>query len=175
MKRLSVLAAALGFLVAGCGSTSTAPTTTAPTKPTFTATLSALNEAPPITNAESTVTGDATITIDATKDSAGNITAATATFVVNVKGLSAGSNLTNAHIHEGASTCVCPVVWQTTVTAADLTITNGTATFTKAAIAPSDVAVVQRIINNPSGFYFNVHSSLNSQGVARGILVVKTS
>jgi hypothetical protein len=174
MKRLSVLAAALGFLVAGCGS-STAPTTTPPTKPTFTATLSPANEVPPIVGAEAGVTGDATITIDATKDSAGNITAATATFVVNVRGLPATSSLTNAHIHEGATTCACPVVWQTNVTAADLTITGGTATFTKAAITPSDVAVVQRILNNPSGFYFNVHSAENKGGVARGILVVKAS
>ena len=169
MKRLSVLAVALAFFAAGCGSSSsTAPSS--PTKPTFTATLSPANEVPPVTNAESTVTGNATITIDATKDSAGNITSATATFVVNVAGLPAGSTLTNAHIHEGATTCACPVVWQTTVTAADLTIVNSTATFTKAAVAPADVAVVQRIINNPAGFYFNVHSALNGGGVARGIL-----
>ena len=169
MKRLTVLAAALGFLVAGCGS-STAPTTTTPTKPTFTATLSPANEVPPVTGSESVVTGDATITIDSTKDSAGNITSATATFVVNVRGLPAGSSLTNAHIHEGATTCACPVVWQTQVTATDLTITNGTATFTKAAISPTDVAVAQRIINNPGSFYFNVHSSENKGGVARGVL-----
>jgi hypothetical protein len=33
------------------------------------------------------------------------------------------------------------------------------------------VAVFNAIINNPSGFYFNVHSTLNPGGVARGQLV----
>jgi len=27
------------------------------------------------------------------------------------------------------------------------------------------------VINNPAGFYFNVHSTLNAGGVARGTLV----
>jgi hypothetical protein len=170
MKRLSLLAVALAFFAAGCGSSSsTAPSS--PTKPTFTATLSPANEVPPVTNAESTVTGNATITIDATKDAAGNITAATVTFVVNLSGFPAGSTVNIAHIHEGASTCACPVVVNTTLAAGEVTISGGSATFTKAGINIADPAIAQRIINNPAGFYFNVHTALNGGGVARGTLV----
>ena len=48
-------------------------------------------------------------------------------------------------------------------------VSSGLASFTKDGIAV-DPAVAQRIIANPSGFYFNVHSTLNPQGVARGVL-----
>ena len=35
----------------------------------------------------------------------------------------------------------------------------------------ADAATLQSIIDNPAGFYFNVHSSTNPGGVARGQLV----
>src|ERR1051325_10259498 len=102
MKRLSILAAALGLFAAGCGSSPSAPT--AATRPIFVATLPPANEVPPITapNAEAGVSGTATIAIDTTKDASGNITAATATFAVNLIGLPAGAAINIAHIHEGA-------------------------------------------------------------------------
>ena len=174
MKRLSVLAVALGLLTAGCGSSSsstTTPTTTAdPNKPTFSASLSPANEVPPITNAESTVNGIANITLNVTKDSAGNITSATATFFVTLGGFPATSVVNIAHIHEGAATCACPVVVNTTISPGQVTVSNGLASFTKDGIAV-DAAVAQRIIANPSGFYFNVHTALNTGGVARGTMV----
>ena len=168
MKRLSPIAVAIAVLAAGCSS-STTPTPTTPTNPTFTATLSPANEVPPITNAESTVSGNASITLITAKDAAGNITSATATFVVNLTGFPAGSTVNIAHIHEGASTCACPVVVNTSLAAGEVTITNGIASFTKAGITVMP-EVAQRILNNPAGFYFNVHSTLNPGGVARGVL-----
>jgi hypothetical protein len=169
MKRVSVLAVALGLLAVGCSSSPSTPTTTTPAKPTFTATLSPANEVPPVTNAESVVTGNATITFDTTKDAAGNVTAATATFVVNLQGFPAGSSVNIAHIHEGAATCACPVVVNTTLAAGEVTITNGTASFTKANVNVTP-EVANRILANPAGFYFNVHTTLNGGGVARGTL-----
>ena len=171
MKRLSLLAAAFALLSAGCGSSST--TTTSPTvvaTPLFTAVLSPANEVPPVTNAESTVSGNVTITLNTTKDAAGNITAATANFAVTLGGFPAGSVVNIAHIHEGPPTCVCGVVVQTTLVPGDVTVANGLASFTKTSITV-DPAVAQRILNNPAGFYFNVHSALNGGGVARGVLV----
>jgi filamentous hemagglutinin family protein len=168
MKPVSVLAVALGLLAAGCSSSPSTPTTTA-AKPTFTAALSPANEVPPITNAESVVTGNATITFDTTKDAAGNVTAATATFVVNLQGFPAGSAVNIAHIHEGASTCACPVVVNTSLAAGEVTVTSGTASFTKANINVTP-EVATRILANPAGFYFNVHTTLNAGGVARGTL-----
>jgi len=168
MKRLSPIAVALAVLAVGCSSNST-PTNPTPTNPTFTATLLPANEVPPITNAESTVSGNASITLITAKDAAGNITSATATFVVNLQGFPAGSAVNIAHIHEGATTCACPVVVNTSLAAGEVTITNGIASFTKSGITV-DPAVAQRILNNPAGFYFNVHTTLNAGGVARGQL-----
>jgi len=168
MKRLFPLAVLFALAAAGCSSSST-PTNPSPTNPTFTATLSPANEVPPVTNAESTVTGNASITLITTKDAAGNITAATATFVVNLNGFPAGSAVNIAHIHEGATTCACPVVVNTSLAAGEVAISNGTASFTKAGITV-DPAVAQRILSNPAGFYFNVHTTLNAGGVARGQL-----
>ena len=51
----------------------------------------------------------------------------------------------------------------------DVTLTNGAGGFTKTSInVASDVA--QRILNNPAGFYFNVHTALNPNGAIRGQL-----
>ena len=171
MTRLSLLAVALALVAVGCGSTSsTTSPSTAAVNPMFTASLSPANEVPPVTNAESGVVGAATITFITTKDGSGNVTSATATFAVTLSGLPAGSTVNIAHIHEGASTCACPVVVNTTLAAGQVAVANGLASFTRDGIVV-DAAVAQRIISNPAGFYFNVHSTLNSGGVARGQLV----
>ena len=44
-----------------------------------------------------------------------------------------------------------------------------TASFTKANLNV-DPATMQAIINNPAGYYFNIHTALNPGGVARGQL-----
>lgn len=171
MKRLSVFAAAFALLsTVGCGSSSTTTTSpTASTTPLFSAVLSPANEVPPVTNAEAGVTGSVTITLNTTKDGAGNITAASATFAVTLGGFPAGSSVNIAHIHEGSTTCACPVVVNTTLAAGDVTAANGLASFTRTNVVSPEVA--QRMLNNPAGFYFNVHSTLNPGGVARGALV----
>jgi len=170
MKRLSLAAVALAIAAAGCSSNSTSPSTPAPAaNPVFTASLSPANEVPPITNAESTVNGTANVTLVTTKDSAGNITAATATLAFSLGGFPAGSNVTLMHIHEGAPTCACPVVVNPALASGDVTVSNGLASISRTLTITPEVA--QRIINNPAGFYFNVHTSLNPGGVARGQLV----
>ena len=57
----------------------------------------------------------------------------------------------------------------TTLVAGEVTLANGSGSFTKTTSV--DPAVAQNIINNPAGFYFNIHSTLNPGGVARGQLV----
>jgi hypothetical protein len=170
MKRFPVLAAALALFAAGCGSSTVSPSTSNPTKPTFSANLSPANEVPPVTGPEASGSGTATITLDATTNAAGNITAATVTFVVNVSGFPANTPLNIAHIHQGATTCACPVVVNTGLTAgSNTTNAAGAGTFTVAGISVTpDVA--SAILANPGNFYFNVHSTLNPGGVARGQL-----
>lgn len=171
MKRVSLLVVALGVLVSGCGSSSsTAPTT--PTNPTFTATLSPANEVPPVAGAEATGSGTATVTVVTTKDAAGNVTAATATFVVNLQNFPPGTSISNAHIHAAGSGVNGAVVVPSGITAgANVVAANGTASFTAANLTITPVDVANQILANPAGFYFNVHSTLNPGGVVRGQLV----
>ena len=169
MKRLSVPAIALALFAAGCGS-STSPSQTAPSKPTFTATILPANETPPIANAENVGSGTATITFDLTNDASGNVTAATATFLVSMVGFPSSTVINIAHIHTGASGVPGPILVNTTLAPGDVTLSNGQATFTKANInMTADTATA--IMNNPAGFYFNVHTAQNPGGVARGQLV----
>ena len=162
MKRLSLFAVALALFAAGCSKSSTSPSTT-PTKPTFTAALSAANEVPPITGTEANARGDATITFDTT--------ASSVTFVVNLSNFPAGSQINIAHIHEGASGVAGAVRIATTLTAAQaVVLTNGSGSFTSVATSV-DQALMQAVINNPAGFYFNAHSAINGGGVVRGQLV----
>jgi hypothetical protein len=171
MKPLSIIAIALSLFVAGCSDDSSTPNTPSPsTNPIFTASLVPSNEVPPVTNAESTVTGNVTITMTTTRDSGGNITAATANFAVTLGGFPAGSTVNLAHIHPGAAgTNGSPVV-NLALQPGEVTVANGLSSFTKNNITV-DPAVANQIVNNPANFYFNVHSTLNPGGFARGQLV----
>jgi len=166
MKRLSLFVVALSFLAAACGSSSTSPTAV---QPRFTASLSPANEVPAIGNAESIGSGNVTVTWDTTPATGGNLTAATATFLVNLSGFPANTPINAAHIHPGATGVNGGVIVSLGVVAGEVVLANGSGTFTKGPInVPPEVA--QQIINNPAGYYFNVHSTLNPGGVARGQL-----
>jgi len=168
--RLSCLALAAGLLVSGCSKSSTSPTTTTAAPPKFTATLSPANEVPAITNADAGASGVATITLNVTKDAAGNVTAATADFAVTLTGFPANTTLTGAHIHTGAAGATGGILVNTTLTNGEVVLANGSGGINKLSITV-DPAVAQAIINGPSGYYFNVHTTLNSGGAARAQLV----
>jgi hypothetical protein len=165
MKRAS-LAVALALVAAGCGS-STSPST--PANPTFTQTLLPANETPAITSPdpEASATGTATITFVTTKDASGNITSATASAQVTLSGFPAGSTITNAHIHTGAA----GVAGSIFIPFPPGTISPANGTFTWTANPPPTADQVNSILNNPSGFYFNVHTALHGGGVMRAQLV----
>lgn len=168
--RLPCLALAVGLLFSGCSKSTTSPSTTTAAPPKFTATLSPANEVPAITNADSTGSGAATITLNVTKDAAGNVTAATADFSVTLTGFPAGTTLTGAHIHTGGSGTTGGVIVNTGLTNGEVVLANGTGGINKLSITV-DPAVAQAIINGPGGYYFNVHTSLNTGGAARAQLV----
>ncbi len=124
-----------------------------------------------LTNADATGSGTVTITMHNTKDAAGNITAATADFTVTLSGFPAGTTLTGAHIHPGAAGVAGGVIWNLRLAAGEIVLANGCGTFTKLAVTPADIATAQAVLNNPAGFYFNVHTTVNTGGAARGQLV----
>jgi hypothetical protein len=170
MRRLAVFAVLVSIASWGCSDKT--PTNPAALKPTFTADLRPANEVPPISNAENTGSGTATITFDVTRDGAGNITSGTATFTVNLTGFPAGTPFNIAHIHQAAAGVNGSIVFNTTLAASQVVANaQGAASFERSGVAPADPAILQQIVNNPAGFYFNVHSTLNPGGVARGQLV----
>jgi hypothetical protein len=174
MKRLSLITFAIALAAAGCSKDSNPANPGTPTKPTFTADLRPANENPPISNAENTGSGTATITFDVTRDANNNITGGTATFVVNLQGFPAGTPINIAHIHQGVAGTNGSIVYSTSLAAGEAVLANGSGSFTKASVSTTSgdpAAIINAIIANPSGYYFNVHSTLNPGGVARGQLV----
>ena len=171
-SRLPLSAFALGLTLAafGCGKDTPSTPTPAP-DPKFTATLSPANEVPAITNADASGSGTVTITMHNTKDAGGNITASTADFTFTLQGFPAGTVLTAAHIHPGAAGVNGSPAWNLGLVSGANVLANGSITLTVNAVAPNDVAIASQIINNPAGFYFNVHTTINTGGAARGQLV----
>ena len=172
MKRLSI--AVLGLLLAaGCSSsTSTTPSTTGAGTSTirFTAVLLPAQETPAITNGESVGSGDVTIDFNITRDATSTITAASTNFAVNMKNFPTTTIVNIAHIHTGVANMAGPILVSTTVNPGEVLLTGGAGTFTRVGITMS-AATAQSIIDNPAGFYFNVHTTLNPGGVMRGQLV----
>ena len=173
----SALVASAVLLLAACGGTAT-PAATATPSPTpanqltFGADLKTTNEVPAIANDEKNASGTATITFDLTRDSSGKITAAMAKFDFNVKDLMSSSKVTLAHIHGPAPAGQNAGVLVNTGLTADTGLPGPTVTFTKSGVTV-DPALMQQIIDNPSNYYFNVHTSMNPGGVVRGQLAKK--
>jgi hypothetical protein len=170
-SRTGVLIVSLALvtgLAAGCDDDS--PTDPSDADATFTAALSPANEVPPVSNAEASGSGTVTITLDAARDSAGTITSARVDFQVNLANFPNGTALTAAHIHTGNVGQNGAVVVNTGLTAGEVVLTTGNGSFTKTGISVTP-QTAQDILNNPGSFYFNVHSVLNPDGIARGQLV----
>lgn len=167
MKRFAILACAALFMAAGCGSDNPNGPSNQPT--VFTVPLLASNETPP-TGKEPNAGGTATITMNTVKDSSGTVTSGTIDFNVSLTGFPNNTTLTAAHIHTGGSGVPGPVLISTTLSAGDnIVLGNGSGTFTKTGI-PAGAADLQNILNNPNGFYFNVHTQASPGGAVRGQL-----
>ncbi len=163
--------AATAILIAACGGTAAVSTPTPTASPTPTATpvptvanvfkaeLKSANEVPPITGAEASCTGNATVTFTTT----------TAKFDVTISGCPATTVINIGHIHEGAAGVAGGVKVNTGLTAGELTLTGGGVTFSKTATA--DAALITTIMANPAGYYVNLHSAAAPTGVIRGQLV----
>jgi len=176
--RLFAGIAAAAILVAACGGpaavstpTPTASPTASPTpspSPTvanvFKADLKASNENPPITDAEASCAGTATVTLNPTS----------VKFDVTITGCPATTAINIGHIHEGAAGVNGGVKISTGLAAGDLTLTGGGVTFSRTATPAGppawDAALITAIMANPAGYYVNFHSTVHPGGVIRGQL-----
>jgi len=172
MKRLAAALLALTMAFVGVACDDDNPPTSPDNSVTLTAQLSPANEVPPVTDAEASGSGNVTIRFDVTRDSGGTITAATVNFTVNLTGFPGTTQIILAHIHgPAAAGATAPVKIDTGITTGQITLTGGAASFTRTAPGPITPADVTDMINNPSSYYFNVHSQLHGSGVIRGPLV----
>jgi hypothetical protein len=170
MNRLVLLVVGLSVLTGACSEDSpTAPTAGTTSTTTFTVALSPGNEVPPISNADASGSGTATIALTVARDGSGNITSATANFQIGVSGFPAGTTVTDAHIHNGAAGSNAGVYVNTTLVSGELPLANGSGSIAKNGInVPADRAAA--ILANPAAHYFNVHTALNAAGAIRGQL-----
>jgi hypothetical protein len=160
MNRWGLILLVTCVVAAGCGDDDN-PTAPSGAPAVFTAALSPASEVPPVGNAESGGRGTAQITIDGSR----------ATFYFQLTGFPAGTRVVGAHIHSAGAGVNGPIVVNTGISAASpVVLSDGTAEFSVSGIAV-DPTLAQSIVNNPLGFYFNVHSPLNPGGFARGQLV----
>ena len=173
--RLFAGIAAAAVVIAACGGTAAAPSpspsptrTASPTPSpspsptpanTFKPELKASNENPPITDAEATCSGSATVTFTGTS----------AKFDVSITGCPATTVINIGHIHEGAAGVNGPVKIDSTLKAGDIALTGGAVTFSRTN-SNADPAVITAVIANPAGWYVNFHSTLHAGGVIRGQL-----
>ncbi|OGO71976.1 MAG: hypothetical protein A3G84_01580 [Chloroflexi bacterium RIFCSPLOWO2_12_FULL_71_12] len=185
--RALALTAVTAVLIAACGGTAqpaptaaattraptAAPTTAAPAAAasvTFKADLKTTNEVPPIANDEKSGSGTATVTFDLTRSAAGAITAAKAKFDVQLSGFPTTTAITLGHIHKAAAGANGAVaVGFKTDAPNPIALTTGGTTIAKADITV-DPALAQQIIDDPAGYYVNIHSATNPGGVVRGQL-----
>jgi hypothetical protein len=192
MNRALTALALTGLLAVACGGPGTgaattapvaaataAPTTPAPT-PTvqntfvFTTDLSPANVVPPITDAEASGSGTATVTIVTAKDTTGKIIGSNAKLEVTLKGFPATTVIVALLAHAGAAGVNGGAIINSGITAdTAVPLTGGGATITKdnLTITPENASA---LIANPAAFYVLAHSQVHPAGVARGQLKLKT-
>jgi hypothetical protein len=174
MKRMTLFAliTTLAIIGSSCDDGNQPPTSPSqqPTTYTFNADLKTANEVPAVTDEEQPGSGFANITIVATRDASGAITSGKVDFFVTLTGFPASTNITLAHIHVGAAGINGGIRVNTDVASGQVPLTAGAASFTR---TQKDVtgADLQAMLDNPAGYYFNVHSSKHGGGVIRGQLV----
>ena len=168
-RRLLFLIAA-SLVAAGCDDNGATSPSSLPL--IFTAMLSPANEVPPVANEEAPGAGAAQFTLHVTRDSAGAITGGTIDMYFQASGFPDGTTVVGAHIHPGVAGLNGPVLIGTRLTAAaPLVLRGGRGEFIETGIAVS-AANASALVNNPVGFYFNIHSPRNTGGFARGQLTL---
>lgn len=170
MMRKLIALSILAVAVSACDENKTPTSPTPENTIRFTAAMTAAQEVPPVTNADAGASGNVTITFNLTRDSAGTITSGSVDFNVTLAGFPAGTVLTGAHIHPGFAGSTGGITVNTGITSGEITLANGSGSFTRT-VNSAAVDTLAGIIANPQGFYFNVHTTLNTGGAVRGQLV----
>ncbi|MCC6368762.1 MAG: CHRD domain-containing protein [Bryobacterales bacterium] len=138
----------------------------------FRAAMLPSNEIPAIDIAAS---GTATIRAHVVRDASGQVVSGTVDFIVNYT-FPSGVELTGLHIHRGDSTVNGPVVINTGIGGAGGNINDpaGKGVISRPAQVTAGsgaaLAALKDMLDNPAGFYVNMHTTVNPGGVIRGQL-----
>jgi hypothetical protein len=165
----------LAFLLLICAIAATAACEDSATSPSeeivrFGAQLLPASVVPPVTGIESNGSGSVTITFKVKRNATGEITSALADFQVNLAGFPVATALTTAHIHRGGPSNNGLAVVDTGLAQGEVVFGNLPVTFTKLGISVAP-PLAQEIFDTPGSFYFDVHSVVNRDGMARGQLI----
>jgi CHRD domain len=127
------------------------------------------NEVPPITGLNASAS--ALITLDVTRDTAGNITSGAVMFDTNYD-FPVGTTFNGLHIHTGRAGENGDVVINSGVSS--IVDSTGKGQITKLVSLPTTpemLATLTAVLTNPEGHYVNLHTSVNPGGAVRGQLV----
>ena len=127
--------------------------------PVFKLVLKPSQEVPAIKGLRADAVGS--VTFDLTRDSNGAITSGEVIFYFNYAFPGAVS-ITGLHVHQGAKGTNGPIVVSSGVATADA---DGVGNVT--AVVSSTPAVLQAILDDPRGYYVNLHTSVNAGGALR--------
>jgi hypothetical protein len=175
MKRLTVVAVVLSLFAVGCDEKLN-PVAPTPGQVTLVSQLSGAANVPPAGSLEAGSTGSLSVTM--TPAASG---AYTASFTFQIGGLvkagvlpaplDSGSVIVAGYVHQGSAGAVGPPVVALPISlAAPIVSPTGSVTLTLTNVQVT-AAAGSAILANPSGFYFNLYSALNQNGVIRGQLV----
>ncbi len=162
MKRIplavpAVLVSVLALVVIG-GATAKKPALSA--TPVFKLGLKPSQEVPPIKGLRADAVGS--VTFDLTRSSGGAITSGEVIFYFNYK-FPGSVNITGLHIHQGAKGTNGGIVVDSGVGA--FTDSDGEGNVTT--VVAGTPATLQAILDNPRGYYVNLHTSVNPGGALR--------
>jgi len=137
--------------------------------------MTTAKEVPPVTNVMSSGTG--TITASPTRDDKGAVTGGNVTFSINYD-LPAGSVIRGLHIHEGPPDMNSGVVIDTGLNANNTIQAptgKGSINFTVPIRTAGQIGALTRLLNDPTGFYVNLHTVTNPGGEIRSQLSALSS
>lgn len=132
--------------------------------------MSAAQEVP-ATN--TTATATAAIVVNPTRNAMGQVNGGSVTFNIAYDGFPAPTTFTGLHIHEAAAGANGSVRFDTGITAANPLISptgKGTINITVPVTAADRIQALGRLIDNPAGFYVNLHTTVFPGGAIRAQL-----
>jgi Cu/Zn superoxide dismutase len=156
-----MLVVAVAALVVVTGATAKKPALSA--TPAFKLNLRGSQEVPPNKDQKGSAVGS--VTFDLTRNASGTITSGDVVFSFNYS-FASPTTVTGLHIHQGAKGATGGIVVGAVLSANDAADADGVGNITSVVTGTSP-ATLQAILDNPRGYYVNLHTPAHSGGALR--------